>query len=338
MIRRTLRLVLVFVAPLVAMSLALAPSPEAHGYALLGPSRAEDNHQGGDHTPTDPSLGQFQVIGAGFRWSTAGLNFSFDQSFSNAFGQNGKQAVTDAFALWDAAFGQQNAALTTGFQTGMPIADIESIALHEIGHALGLHHTDQAGAQNKNYGPNGNIALSNPGAVMHSQLNFGEIQRTLSQDDVDGINYLYSQQTMIPTLNALFEVTQTAGPGDPNFTEAGQAAMGGTVGAHFDIFAMDLGAATPGARTLIYGGSGVGGNTSFNGQAMGGFFDGVPLTFTQSDNASHGQTLQSIDIIFNTNPAARLAVNPSREPTTYLMAAMALVSLGLFAARRRRRN
>ncbi|KAF2308625.1 hypothetical protein GH714_011490 [Hevea brasiliensis] len=51
--------------------------------------------------------------------------------------------------------------------------DLESVALHELGHVLGLAHSQD------------------PNAVMHSGIAAGTIKRDLTQDDIEGIQALY---------------------------------------------------------------------------------------------------------------------------------------------------
>ncbi|KAJ6877760.1 hypothetical protein NC651_030494 [Populus alba x Populus x berolinensis] len=51
--------------------------------------------------------------------------------------------------------------------------DLESVAVHEIGHLLGLDHS------------------SDSNAVMYSGIPPGTKKRDLAQDDIDGINALY---------------------------------------------------------------------------------------------------------------------------------------------------
>ncbi|KAM7278461.1 hypothetical protein ACFE04_005595 [Oxalis oulophora] len=53
--------------------------------------------------------------------------------------------------------------------------DLESVAVHEIGHLLGLAHT------------------TDPNAIMYPTIEEGAIKRDLSQDDIDGIHTLYSK-------------------------------------------------------------------------------------------------------------------------------------------------
>ncbi|GAV58089.1 Peptidase_M10 domain-containing protein/PG_binding_1 domain-containing protein, partial [Cephalotus follicularis] len=51
--------------------------------------------------------------------------------------------------------------------------DLESVAVHEIGHLLGLGHS------------------TDPNAVMYAEIEAGTIKRDLDQDDIDGIHSLY---------------------------------------------------------------------------------------------------------------------------------------------------
>lgn len=71
----------------------------------------------------------------------------------------------------DIALNGLDYAWTTG-DTGVQ-TDFESILIHEIGHFFGLAHTEE------------------PGAVMRVDYEQGDLVRTLGQDDIDGLAYLY---------------------------------------------------------------------------------------------------------------------------------------------------
>ena len=157
-----------------------------------------------------------------------------------------------------------------------------------------------------------------------------EVQRAVTQDDIDGLNHLYSGTNAVPTLNASTTGTEdTFGPGDLDFAESGTAMTGGLGGAEFDIFAADLGAFGILGVTMIFGGSRSGGGLGFGGTPLGGFFDGIPndLHGFSLDNANHGNLLTTIDIIFNTNPTAMLGVNPNPEPGTLIFCSVAALGL-----------
>jgi len=76
---------------------------------------------------------------------------------------------------------------TTGDTSGSPSGgefDLQSVALHEFGHYLQLEH-DNA-----------------PSAVMYYAISAGSVKRTLHQNDIDGIRFIYpgsSAPTNTPT-------------------------------------------------------------------------------------------------------------------------------------------
>jgi len=91
-------------------------------------------------------------------------------------GQYGKGGVmTDGFVIFNA----QSIVWETDTvrkNTNSYTDDLETIALHELGHVLGLGHSDDRTA------------------VM-SGMRISRIKRTLSQDDIDGILYLTTTQS-----------------------------------------------------------------------------------------------------------------------------------------------
>lgn len=62
---------------------------------------------------------------------------------------------------------------TWGTGNGGSVQDIQTVALHELGHSLGLDHS------------------SDPSAVMYATAAYGKVQRSLTQDDISGIQSIY---------------------------------------------------------------------------------------------------------------------------------------------------
>ncbi|KAF8390341.1 hypothetical protein HHK36_024866 [Tetracentron sinense] len=70
------------------------------------------------------------------------------------------------------------------------VTDLESVAVHEIGHLLGLMHS------------------SVPGAIMYPTIPSGVTKRQLHGDDIQGIRTLYAFATWLSVTHFTFEETQ----------------------------------------------------------------------------------------------------------------------------------
>ncbi|MBA0559826.1 hypothetical protein Golob_016770 [Gossypium lobatum] len=102
----------------------------------------------------------------GFHRRSHGDNFPFDgpgNVLAHAFAPRDGRLHYDADENWSTS----NAIQQNQF-------DLESVAIHEIGHILGLGHSED------------------PNAIMYAYFSPGTIKRNLGRDDIDGIRALYS--------------------------------------------------------------------------------------------------------------------------------------------------
>jgi len=155
-------------------------------------------------------------------WDLTTITYRFTPAFTAAFPNPLlKDQIRLAFNQWNAANITPDGAVYSYRRAGgwQPFGDIRSIATHELGHVLGLHHPDQADNVNRNWRPDGMggyVAQAAVGTeVMNSWINPGDYNHVLSHDELDAFDYYYGHNiSFVETTGGSADVeigTYTAG-------------------------------------------------------------------------------------------------------------------------------
>lgn len=195
--------------------------------------------------PSSVSAGALAALNAAAStWGAQGANFHFNNGGSSSNGTSACGGSTDGNNTvgWGAQSGSVLAVTCSWFSnsgnpkpavefdmqidpdwnwtTGNPIqVDLQSVTLHEFGHALGLNHSGQSAA------------------VMYASYTSGTNKRTPVQDDIDGELAIYgtsgggatSTPTNTPTQAATATPTRTNTPAPSATTPAGTSTPANTV-------------------------------------------------------------------------------------------------------------
>jgi hypothetical protein len=223
---------------LLAVGLLAGGPPAARGGSFLS--------AGGDPTTFTDLVAHPKDL---YTWDNTTITYKFDASFDTFFSNPAtnarmKEEIGLAFQTWSAAdtteAGTVYSYMRTGTSTGF--ADIRSVALHEIGHILGLNHPDGATAFSRNYSfPGGTptVTAAKGTEVMNSGIPAGAYNHILSQDELAAFAYAY------PGKHFTFkDVTGTATPANiiidamslPKASTSARGGPGGTYRNSSDLF------------------------------------------------------------------------------------------------------
>ena len=174
--------------------------------------------------PAGLSADEAAITGGATAWNSIGVNFSFSYLGTSGSGTGACHNAPDGTNTvgWGPQAGSVLAVTCTWYDphtnpytavefdmefdpdwpwtTGSPVSvDLQSVAAHELGHALGLGHSEY------------------PSAVMYATYSQGQVKRTPTSDDIAGAAAIYgwSSGTPTPTPSATPTPTPTPTPVPP---------------------------------------------------------------------------------------------------------------------------
>lgn len=130
-------------------------------------------------------------------WDKTNITYKFDPSFTTTWpNPEVKNQVRDAFNQWGTANATPDGSnysynRATGWKN---FGDIRSVAVHELGHVLGIRHPNQAAGVARNWRPSGGTYVAqadNGDEVLRSWINPGDYNQVLSHDELDAFDYMY---------------------------------------------------------------------------------------------------------------------------------------------------
>ena len=143
----------------------------------------------------------FFSVSSSFRYG--GYSIDGQLALSLISTHNGRILGADIFFNQDYAFSDN---------PGGGEFDIGSVALHEIGHALGLDHPDIADDLGRNYDSSGASITATWFEVMNSTIASGEISRVLTLDEIRGRDVFYPSSSGLVLVSATTAVSLNPTP------------------------------------------------------------------------------------------------------------------------------